>query len=73
MKPAQFTGRELQRYILTLFAYDLGRIPCTMYKLAPFARLKLNIMYQCSHRNGLQWQSIAGFYINIYARLYSIS
>jgi hypothetical protein len=44
-----------------------------MNKLSSFARLKLNVVYQSSHRNKFQRESIPKFYIDILARLYSVT
>jgi hypothetical protein len=73
VKLAQFTRRELKHRIPTLFAHNLGRVPCAVHKLAPFAWLKLDIVNQSSHRNALQWQSIPRLYIDILACLYGIT
>jgi hypothetical protein len=73
MKLAQFTRRELEHRILTLLAYNLGRISCAVHKLAPFAWLKLDIVYQSSRGNEFQRQSIPGLYIDTLTRLYGIT
>jgi hypothetical protein len=73
VKLTQLTRREFKYNILAFLVYNLGRTSCAMNKLPPLAWLKLNIMHQSSHRNGLQWQSIPKFYINIFACLYDIT